>query len=138
MGLGKEWGSLRPCITFMCIYVYVHAHACIYYLQVHVCTVCIHATSSYLCAEAQRRSSLLFQGRGASQSVVRTSSKLSRGSRGSRGRSPSKGLQGTGRAESKSSRGSRGADSDGRSDAREDGTRDSETSSRVLGSARDG
>eukprot|EP00439_Symbiodinium_sp_Y106_P084260 s297_g25.t1 len=71
-------------------------------------------------AKVRRMTSKSSQGRGASQSVVRTSSKLSRGSRGSRGRSPSKGLQGTGRAESKSSRGSRGADSDGRSDAREE------------------
>jgi len=70
-------------------------------------------------AKVRRMTSKSSQGRGASQSVVRTS-KLSRGSRGSRGRSPSKGLQGTGRAESKSSRGSRGADSDGRSDAREE------------------
>ncbi|CAE7029076.1 unnamed protein product, partial [Symbiodinium sp. CCMP2456] len=67
-------------------------------------------------AKVRRMTSKSSQGRGASQSVVRTSSKLSRGSRGSRGRSPSKGFQGTGRAESKSSRGSRGADSDGRSD----------------------
>ncbi|CAE7930452.1 unnamed protein product [Symbiodinium sp. KB8] len=68
-------------------------------------------------AKVRRMTSKSSQGRGASQSVVRSSSKLSRGSRGSRGRSPSKGFQGTGRAESKSSRGSRGVDSDDRSDA---------------------